>query len=465
MMEQRRITVAAIFLVTCLLAIGVTYLLLQSTAPAIVAVVSFAGFIVLFIEPFVGLVNYLLFLYIRPQDYLQGMMGTPIMLIIGVATFGLMILHMAVRERAIRLAAAPQNWLMLWLFAAIILSRVAALYIPGVTDAAIEFLAIVVMYFLIANLVTTVRRLGIVINLLVILTIVLAAQGIVQYFTGTGFGGQEAYQGRIRAVGIFSDPNDLGLALVMVLPFVFLKLMERSRPPEKLFASLGLAVLVYALYLTQSRGGLMAFGALVMILFGRSMGKVLGYGIGGLAMLALFVLGPRMSTISTEEASTYGRIEAWAIGIDLFEQYPLFGVGYGNFTEYHFRTAHNSFVLCMAELGMFGFLAWTMLLYLSIKNTGHIANMLRRQKEHRMAVYVDTVRYSLIAYCLGGYWLSRTYSELLFVMIGLATAITHMFVASSGEKYALVERKDFVYGFLMCVGAWAFTKAFLFMAW
>ena len=27
------------------------------------------------------------------------------------------------------------------------------------------------------------------------------------------------------------------------------------------------------------------------------------------------------------------------------EQRPLFGVGFGNFTEYHFRTAHNSFVL------------------------------------------------------------------------------------------------------------------------
>ncbi|HEU4365921.1 MAG TPA: O-antigen ligase family protein [Candidatus Krumholzibacteria bacterium] len=465
MMTQRRITVASIFLVTCLLAFGVTYLLLRSTALATVAVAGFAGFIILFIEPFVGLVNYFLFLYIRPQDYVTGMIGKPIMLIIGAATFALMVLHMAVQKRSIRLAWAPQNFLMLWFFAAVIMSRVAALYIPGVTEAAVEFLAIMMMYFLIANLVSTPRRLGIVINLLVVLTIVLAAQGIVQYFTGTGFGGQETYEGRIQAVGIFSDPNDLGLALVMVLPFVFLKLMERSKPWEKLFAFVGLSVLVYALYLTQSRGGLMAFGALMMILFSRSMGKVLGYGIGGLAMLALFVLGPRMSTISTEEASAYGRIEAWGIGVDLFEQFPLFGVGYGNFTEYHFRTAHNSFVLCMAELGMFGFYAWSMLLYLSIKNAGHIANVFRRQKQHRLAVYVDTVRYSMIAYCLGAYWLSRTYSELLFIMIGLTTAITHMFVSTSDEKYVLVERKDFVYGFLMAVGAWLFTKVFLFMAW
>jgi O-antigen ligase len=266
-------------------------------------------------------------------------------------------------------------------------------------------------------------------------------------------------------VGIFSDPNDLGLALVMVLPFVFLKLMERAKPWEKLLSFFAICILTYALYLTQSRGGLMAFGALMMILFSRRLGKVLGYGIGGVAMLALFVLGPRMSTISTGEASAYGRIQAWGIGIDLFEQFPLFGVGYGNFTEYHFRTAHNSFVLCMAELGIFGFFPWTMLLYLSIKNSRQIANLYKAQKNTVMAVYADTISFAIIAYCLGAYWLSRTYTEPLFIMIGLTTALTQIFVAQSGEKYVLVERKDFVYGFLMAMGAWLFTKGFLFFAW
>jgi O-antigen ligase len=321
------------------------------------------------------------------------------------------------------------------------------------------------MYLLIANLVNTRRRLGIVINLIVILIIVLALQGIVQYFTGTGFGGQETYEGRIQAIGIFSDPNDLGLALVMVLPFVFLKLLDRSKPWEKLLALLAIGVLTWALYLTQSRGGLMAFGALMMILFSRRMGKVLGYGIGGLAMVALFVLGPRMSTISTEEASAYGRIQAWGLGVDLFEAYPLFGVGYGNFTEYHFRTAHNSFVLCMAELGMFGFLAWTMLIYLSIKNMMSLAHHYTQTGQRQMALYADTVRYGLVAYCLGAYWLSRTYSELLFIMVGLCAAMTHIFVSASKDKYVLIERKDFLYGFLLAVGAWLFTKAFLYMAW
>ena len=33
---------------------------------------------------------------------------------------------------------------------------------------------------------------------------------------------------------------------------------------------------------------------------------------------------------------------------------PVFGVGYGRFTEFHRKVAHNSFVQTAAELGMLG---------------------------------------------------------------------------------------------------------------
>lgn len=464
-MNNRRVVVATIFLAVCVLAFALTFLLLRSEALAVTACVALVGGTVLFVSPFAGVVLYLLFLYVRPQDYVPALMGKPIMLMIGAATLGMFILHMMMRKRVIRLAHAPQNWILLWFFAAIAMSSLATLYIPSVIESVVDFLPIVMMYLIIANVVVTKRQLSFVLNMLVVLTLVLAAQGIVQYYTGTGIGGQETYKGRIQGVGIFSDPNDLGLALVMVLPYVFLRFFASAKPWQKGLSLLSMLVLMYALYLTQSRGGLMSFGALLMLLFARRMGKVLGYGMGAVAMLALFVVGPRMSTISTEEASAYGRIEAWSTGIDLFEQYPLFGVGFGNFTEYHFRTAHNSFVLCATELGMFGLYAWCLLIYLSIRNAGFISREFRARGERELALQVDTIRLSLIAYCLGAYWLSRTYSELLFIMVALTTSLTQLFVASTGGKYRLIEKRDFVLGFLCAVGGWAFTKAFLLLAW
>lgn len=464
-MQNRRLTAAAILVASALVALVLTYLLLNSTSTAIAGLAGFTGLALIFLEPAVGLVSYLLLVYVRPQDYVPALMGTPVMLILGAATCAIVLLRMAITQRRITLAHSPNNMLVLWFTGAIIVSQLATLVPAGVMNAITNFLPTVILYLLVANLATTMRRVKFTLNLLVVLTLVLAVQGIVQSFTGRGLGGQETYEGRIQAIGIFSDPNDLAMALVMVQPLVLLKLIERARPGEKLGSLIAMAVITYALFLTQSRGGLLSFGMLIMIMLQRRFGRAIGLGVGGVIMLAIVVLSPRMSTISAEEGSTYGRIEAWTTGMDLFQSRPLFGVGFDNYTEYHFRTAHNSLVLCAAELGVVGLFPWIMLLFLSIKNLNFIGKGMRAAGRHEDAVYVEAIRYSLFSYCLAAYFLSRTYNELLFIVLGLTTAITHIFVKSSEHRYVLFERRDFAQGLAVMVGALILTKFFLIGAW
>lgn len=465
MAANQRIVVAITMAAVSLAAFGVGYLLLQSTALGAAAAVALVGMTVIFVDPFVGLVTYLLFLYLRPQDYVLALKNLPIMLTLSVATFGLMVLHMAVRERLVAFPRVPQNLLMLWFYAAIIVSQLVWLNPANFVAATLDFLPTLVMYFLIATLVSTHRKLKFTVNLIVIATVLLAISGFIQYFTGKGLGGQETYEGRIQAVGIFSDPNDLGLALVVVLPFFYLKLTEASPLWQKPLALIGLAIIMYALFLTQSRGGILALGVLLILLLVRRVGKAVGLAAGGVVFLAIFALAPRMNTISTEEASAHGRVEAWSIGLNMLQSYPLFGIGAHNFTEYHFRTAHNSFVLCAAELGLFGLLAWVMLIYLSIKNNEFISGEVRNMRMRDVAIYVDTIRYGLIAFAVGAYFLSRTYNELLYVLVGLSAAVTNIFVKESGDRYVLMEKRDFVNVLLWTAGVWLFTKAFLLFAW
>jgi hypothetical protein len=54
------------------------------------------------------------------------------------------------------------------------------------------------------------------------------------------------------------------------------------------------------------------------------------------------------------DASTAGRVDAWYAGLQMFKSAPLFGIGFGRFADSYERTAHNSFVLCLAELGIVG---------------------------------------------------------------------------------------------------------------
>ncbi|MCI0453283.1 MAG: O-antigen ligase family protein [Candidatus Latescibacteria bacterium] len=464
-MSNQRITIATTLGAVGLAAFGVAYLLLQSTSMGAAAAVALIGMVVIFVDPFVGLVTYLLFLYTRPQDYVLALQNMPIMVALSVATFGLMILHMAVRHRAITVARVPQNMLMLWFYAAIIMSHVVWLNPATTIEATMEFLPTLVMYFLVSTLVSTHGKLKFTVNLIVIGTLFLAITGFIQYFTGAGLGGKETYQGRIQAVGIFSDPNDLGLALVVVLPFFYLKLTEDSKLWQKPLAFIGLGIILYALFLTQSRGGILALGVILVLLLTRRLGRTFGIVTGALVFLAIFALAPRMGSISTEEASAHGRVEAWSVGLDLFEAYPIFGVGMNNFTEYHFRTAHNSFVLCATELGMFGLYPWIMLIYLSIKNNEFVAGAVRRVRMRDVAVYVETIRYGLIAFSVGAYFLSRTYNEVLFLLVGLSAAVTNIFARESSERYQLIEKRDWINGLLWTAGAWVMTKMFLIATW
>jgi O-antigen ligase len=462
---NRRILVATTFVGACGLALLLSALALQSTTLATGACLGIVGFVVLFVEPFVGLFNYLIFLYIRPQDFLPGFVGMPIMLMLGAATAALVVLNKAVVKRSLTLAHAPQNLLLLWFYAAIVLSQLATLNLGAALGASLEFVSVLTMYFLITNLVSTLRRFRSMMHLLVFLTLSLAAQGIVQHLTGAGLGGQQSYKGRIQAIGIFSDPNDLALAINTVLPLTLMVMLESPRVRSRIVAAVLNLVFIYSVVLTQSRGGLLSFGVLMIILFARRYGRMFGLIGGGMIMLALVALGPRMSSISTDEASAYGRVEAWALGLDLFQAYPLFGVGFGNFLEYHFRTAHNSFVLCATELGMFGLYPWVMMIYLSIKTNRFISEQYRERGDRRSAMYAEALEYALVTFVLGAYFLSRTYHELLFVLVGLSAALVHLFVSAEKDRYVLIEKRDFVYGLGWLVAGWAVTKLFLFTAW
>jgi putative inorganic carbon (HCO3(-)) transporter len=445
--RERRVILVATFVGVCVLALAFTLVAMKSLAFAIAGWGGAVGLTMLFIEPFIGLVNYLAFLYIRPQDFVLALQGLPIMLMLGVGTAALVFLHRAVRHRALVLAPVPQHLFVLWFYVAIVVSQMAHMRLHGALDASLEFVPTVVMYFLIVELVDSWKRIKIILVLLVHLTLALAVQGLVMHFTGTGFGGKQAYEGRIQAVGIFSDPNDLALIINCVLPLVVLWLLQSRSLLIKIYSFFVIILFVYAIFLTASRGGLLCLGLMAILMGMRKFGKIVGV-VGGIGVMgALLVLGPRMNTISPDEASSYGRLEAWVVGMGLFRHSPLFGVGFGNFMEYHFRTAHNSFVLCSAELGLIGLYPWLMLTFISLKNTRFVEKELLAQGQRTNAMYTYSAEMALIMFFTGALLLSRTYHPSLFILFGVCGAITHVFVKENkGQRYALIEKRDFMLG-------------------
>jgi len=210
---------------------------------------------------------------------------------------------------------------------------------------------------------------------------------------------------------------------------------------------------VYAIFLTASRGGLLCLGLMAILVGMKKFGKFVGVGAGLAIMAALVVLGPRMNTISTEEASSYGRLEAWVLGMSLFKGSPLFGVGFGNFMEYHFRTAHNSFVLCCAELGLFGLYPWLMLIWISLKNTRFVEKELLADGQRDFAMYAYAAELALLLFVAGALLLSRTYHPSLFVLLGVCAAISRVFTTQSDQRYVLIEKRDLLLGFVLTIAS------------
>jgi putative inorganic carbon (HCO3(-)) transporter len=160
-------------------------------------------------------------------------------------------------------------------------------------------------------------------------------------------------------------------------------------------------------------------------------------GVVGLACMKL--LSTRMQQLDPDEESAFGRVDAWYEGLHLFLSHPVFGVGAGNFTEYNDLTAHNSFVLVLAETGFVGYLLWLafvgysfwmMLTVLRHKpDDGDDPERARAwQSEQRMAL---TLLLSLCGLFSAAFFLSRSYMVVMY----LITAMVVGFYVSARQRF------------------------------
>jgi O-antigen ligase len=108
----------------------------------------------------------------------------------------------------------------------------------------------------------------------------------------------------------------------------------------------------------------------------------------------------------------------------MFRSSPVLGVGFQNFTDRHDLTAHNSFVLCFAELGAVGYFFWLALLVVAILQLEQVrqctddglgGDVLRRQARVLIASFAGMLA--------AAFFLSRSYNVALYLLVGLAFAL------------------------------------------
>ncbi|EIL91333.1 O-antigen polymerase family protein [Rhodanobacter fulvus Jip2] len=296
---------------------------------------------------------YLALTIVRPQDYMPGLTGLPILSVVLLLAFFSWLLSSA------KTFAAPQFMILPVFLLAMMMSQVAAGWAGGALEVLSAFGPTMIAFFVLATVTAnSPRRIATTFAVFVLCACVLALHGVDQSLNGIGWTGVGmAEDGRIQYVGIFNDPNDLGLLFAAVLPMACF-LSGRGGFLRRIFWLAAAGLLLYGVYLTNSRGAFLAVLAIGGAYVWYKRGIVTAGILGSVGLVAMQLLSSRMQELDADESSAAGRVDAWYEGLHMFLSHPLFGVGAGNFTEYNYLTAHNSFVLVLAETGFFGFITW-----------------------------------------------------------------------------------------------------------
>jgi hypothetical protein len=444
--------VVAVLLVPGLLAYG---LATTEELKVMAVVVAVLGALLVLARPFWGLAFFVALLFFRPEELLPALQGTHLSLAVAlltlVATWFQFFLK---REKPVH---TPLNMMILGFGTIAVLSTLG---VGTTAEAAQDIGKLVSLVFLILYIVRTRSLYRSFVTAIILFSVYLACYSIYRYFTG----GVLEYEGggvRTLATGIFGDPNDLAGTIVAVLALVLAR-VSTSRGFMRGVYSLLAGLMVWAIFLTNSRGGMLAlllvcFGFFMVFVRQKWVGLVLALVIGSL----LLVAGPsRMRTFDRTEESANERFWYWDTALWQLRDRPLTGVGYRQFPDYNGgKTAHNSFVLCFAELGLPGYFFWMGCIYYCFRRRprGDLPQGEGVDEEDDEEARRDLLgaRLALAGFLAAGFWISRTYVAPLYLLLSLPIAA--QLAASGGREvfpFKFQERvKDWGWIGLICLGS------------
>ena len=251
------------------------------------------------------------------------------------------------------------------------------------------------------------------------------------------------------------DPNDIAYVLDTLLPIVIAFGVARSKRRKWLAYGLALSMIA-AILLTGSRGGVIGLAVVVLALISYPLsfsktGELRGFSPGGmivkvtvLVLLGVAVWGSlpaetreRLATLTDLQHdynagdSNASRTVLWRRDIGLALQRPIgYGLASAGAADWHaggqFRTAHNSFVQALLELGVLGLVLFVSSYVVTWRALGKISS--RGQQESvdgetaKAALYARAVRIGLAGNIAAGFFLSQAYSPCLWMIVAICAS-------------------------------------------
>lgn len=244
--------------------------------------------------------------------------------------------------------------------------------------------------------------------------------------------GTHSIAARVRYRGVLQDPNEMSVALSSGFALLIAIWLRGRTRTLKVAVGLSFFFTGWATMLTGSRSGQLGFvmtlGAFVLW---RYRWKAVAT-LGPLMLPALLAIAAGGGGRDDAKESTEERYEAWRAGFDMFRRSPIWGVGQQQYSVHHYLTAHNTYMLVLAEGGIVGIYIFSMMIWLTMKVPLKAIMRFQTHPEARVAeLWAVALLGCMGAILAGSAFLSFAYHSVLWVFFGL-----------SGAYFVCVKRHD-----------------------
>ncbi len=393
---------------------------------------------------FIALVAFTLILLLAPQNWFPLLAKLRIAFVAGGAAIACLLWDRWRHRKALGLT---REILICWAIAAWALSTLPLSYWPGGSFSVLTdlYLKALVIFFLLANVVTTAQRLRLIAITLVLCTLPIAVTALKNYLKGNFIAGTGASLGRVlgyeNAIG--GNPNDVALMLNLTIPLGVAIFLSKPRPTLAFLCVLVIAFDVLGVILTMSRGGFLGLATTFVaysIKLVRRPGSDRRWAVAalGIALLSLPLLPSgyveRIATITNMDADPTGSAqERWQGTVEAARfvmDHPIIGAGMGMDTLAlneaggpRWHQVHNVYLEYAVDLGLPGLTLFLVLLYTVFKAARSSRRRAASRPELRDLFLLDeAVEVSLIVFAVAGLFHPVAYNFFFYYFAGLALA-------------------------------------------
>jgi probable O-glycosylation ligase (exosortase A-associated) len=252
-----------------------------------------------------------------------------------------------------------------------------------------------------------------------------------------------------NSVPFLGDNNLVAVGMAMLVPVIGALATTSTGWQKRAFQFLNIGV-VYRALSTYSRGGFLSIGAVSAIWFWRSPHKLKTFAAVIIAATLILPVLPqqfwdRMSTITASgderDDSQQGRLHFWQVAVAMANDRPLTGVGHSaypraynqyDWTEGRFftnRAVHSAWFGVFAELGYPGLVLFVLIVFTALRACRRVRLAAKRgELEGPLGAYAIAFESSLVAFIVGGSFVSFHYCEMLWHYFALTIALERVAV-------------------------------------